>query len=382
VFRDEPGSPELLAAALQSWSRLRAPGFDLATMSAVVDLLGLGRVAAARDLLATAGPLQQLPFATARAALLTLRLEVEMAAGQYRRAADSLVALDRERPNVGGADLALTSQAVRISAVCGDRPQYARIEERLSRSPAMVLSYPARRSHTAALGFRELVLGNFSRSRELLALALTSPALLLQGRSCLLADLVEATAADGDRAAAAELLERNRGWLPDRDGDRSAALLARCTAIVAEPAETDRLFGEAVDAVASRHELDRARTLLAYGRTLLAAGRRDAAVAPLAEASALFDELQLPGWQRHLRRLLPLGPQRTAPDGEATLSEIERRVLALVLQHKRNREIASDLFVSLRTVESHLTRIFRKLGVSTKSELLRQQAGGGAGEPA
>jgi DNA-binding CsgD family transcriptional regulator len=57
---------------------------------------------------------------------------------------------------------------------------------------------------------------------------------------------------------------------------------------------------------------------------------------------------------------------------ESRLTEIEQQILALVLQRKRNREIAGSLFVSLRTVESHLTRIFRKLGVSTKSQLFRQ----------
>ncbi len=58
--------------------------------------------------------------------------------------------------------------------------------------------------------------------------------------------------------------------------------------------------------------------------------------------------------------------------GESGLTEIERHIVALVMQRKRNREIAAGLYVSLRTVEGHLTRIFRKLGVSTKSQLVRQ----------
>ncbi|HEX8489002.1 MAG TPA: LuxR family transcriptional regulator [Propionibacteriaceae bacterium] len=372
VYHERPGSPELLVSALHEWSRLRPPGFDLAAMVAVVDLLGLGRIGAARELLSTAGGLQQLPFATSRAALLTLRIEVEMAAGHYRRAAELLVALDRQRPNVVGADLTLTSQAIRIRAVCDDQQEHAWIEQRLGRSAGAVMSYAARRSHTAALGFRALVLGNFGRSRELLGVALTSPALLLQGRSCLLADLVEATAADGDRAAAAQLLKHHGEWLPDRDGDRSPGLLARCAAIVAEPASADRLFEQALETGGRRHDLDRARTLLAYGRTLVGLGRRDAAGRPLAEASALFDELQLPGWQQHLRRLQLQAPQAApSTDGRQRLSDMEQQVLDLVLQRKRNREIAGDLFVSLRTVEAHLTHIFRKLGVSTKAELLR-----------
>lgn len=66
------------------------------------------------------------------------------------------------------------------------------------------------------------------------------------------------------------------------------------------------------------------------------------------------------------------------PEGKAfdlQLTDIERQIVALVMQRKRNREIAAALYVSLRTVEGHLTRIFRKLGVATKAQLVRQLSG-------
>jgi DNA-binding CsgD family transcriptional regulator len=376
VYAEQPGSPVELRAALEAWMTQRPRKFDLSTMSAVVDLLGLGLLGEACDLLATAGSLQQLPFATARTALLTLRVEIEVAAGHYRRAAASLVDLDRQRPSVTGADLVTTTQAVRISTVCDDVEECRVIEARIELSPSAVLTYPARRAHTAALGFRELVLGNFAHSRDLLTTALQGPALLLQGRSCVLADLVEALVALGDRDLAAASLERFSAWLPDRDGDRTAGLLGRCQAMVAPDDEVDEQFELALESVPVAHEVDRGRTLLAYGRTLVMLDRPADASTVLTQALALFEASQLPGWERHVRRLLEsCGPQPEVLDvPEVALTEIEEQVLALVLERRRNREIAASLFVSLRTVESHLTRIFRKVGVSTKRELYQRMA--------
>lgn len=376
VYAEQPGSPAELRAALAEWMSQRPRTFDLSTMSAVVDLLGLGLLGAACNLLATAGSLQKLPFATTRTGLLTLRVEIEVAAGHYRRAAASLVALDRQRPSLMGADLVTTTQAVRISTVCDDVQECRVIEERIELSPSTELTYPARRAHSAALGFRELVLGNFAHSRDLLTLSMQGPALLLQGRACVLADLVEATVALGDRSLAAATLERFSAWLPDQHGDRTAGLLGRCRAMVAPADEVDALFELALEAVPAAHEVDRGRTLLAHGRTLVLLDRPAAASTVLTQALALFEASQLPGWERHVRRLLEsCGPKQEFDVPDAALTEIEERVLALVLERRRNREIAASLFVSLRTVESHLTRIFRKLGVSTKRELYQLMAG-------
>jgi DNA-binding CsgD family transcriptional regulator len=155
--------------------------------------------------------------------------------------------------------------------------------------------------------------------------------------------------------------------------------LARCRAMVAGPEEVDRLFAAALEAQAPTHQTDRARTLVAYGRALVALDRSDDAQHPLGEALELFRESRLPGWENHVRRLRGDGPApepRPRPD-PAELTEVERQVLSMVMQRRRNREIATTMFVSLRTVEGHLTHIFRKLGVSTKAQLVRQL---GAGE--
>jgi DNA-binding CsgD family transcriptional regulator len=374
VYRELPDAPAALRSAVDAWLAEHSGPLDLGLMSAILDLLGLGRVRDARGLLALLGSPTQLPHATSRSAVLVLRTEAEIAAGHYRRAAALLLENDAERPSPSGADLMIVSQAIRIGTVCDDITRCRLIEERLSRQAGAVLTYPSKRSHTAARGYRELALGNYAQSRVLLALALEGPALLLQGRTCILTDLVEATAADGDRGAAADLLDRHLGWLPDAGGERAPGLLARCQALVAPPDLVDARFAAALAAHPSTHEADRARTLIAYGRTLVDLGRRHDARRPLTAAVELLRESGMPGWERHAQALLDRtsGSRPSPASTNRALTEFEQRVLDLVLERRRNRDIAAALFVSLRTVESHLTRIFRKLGVSTKAQLFRQ----------
>lgn len=374
VYRELPGAPAALGSAVDAWLAENSGPLDLGLMSAILDLLGLGRVRDARDLLALLGSPTQLPHATSRSAVLVLRTEAEIAAGHYRRAAALLLENDVERPSPSGADLMIVSQAIRIGTVCDDITRCGLIEERLSGQAGAVLTYPSKRSHTAARGYRELARGNYAQSRVLLALALEGPALLLQGRTCILADLVEATAADGDRGAAADLLDRHRSWLPDAGGERAPGLLARCQALVAPPDLVDARFTAALAAHPSTHEGDRARTLIAYGRTLVDLGRRHDARRPLTAAVELLRESGMPGWERHALALLDRtsGSRPSLTPTDRALTEFEQRVLDLVLERRLNRDIAAALFVSLRTVESHLTRIFRKLGVSTKAQLFRQ----------
>jgi DNA-binding CsgD family transcriptional regulator len=75
-----------------------------------------------------------------------------------------------------------------------------------------------------------------------------------------------------------------------------------------------------------------------------------------------------PGAAPAARDLAGGAPARTT----GALTEDEARIAALVIDGRRNREIAATLFVSVATVEAHLTRIYRKLGVRSRSELSRR----------
>jgi DNA-binding CsgD family transcriptional regulator len=69
--------------------------------------------------------------------------------------------------------------------------------------------------------------------------------------------------------------------------------------------------------------------------------------------------------------------ERAAPGrASGTLTPAERRIAGLVAEGKRNREIGQLLFMSVSTVEGHLTRTYRKLGIRSRSELARRLADG------
>ena len=105
-----------------------------------------------------------------------------------------------------------------------------------------------------------------------------------------------------------------------------------------------------------------------HGRALLRAGRRGQAADALADARTRFAAMSASLWEaRAIEDLERASPGRSA--GE--LTPTERRVAALVAEGQRNRQIGQTLFMSVASVEAHLTRIYRKLGIRSRSELAR-----------
>ncbi len=194
----------------------------------------------------------------------------------------------------------------------------------------------------------------------------------------ILPDLVEAHAMNGNADAArgalgrledqaAELghewcravVERGRGTLLIANGDPGAAI---------DPLQR---AGATFDALG--HRPDAARALLARGRALLLAGHRAAAAQVLGEARARFSGMPAPLWEARAVEQL----ERAAPgSGGGGLSEVELQVAGLAVRGLKNREIADALFIGVATVEAHLTRLYRKLGIRTRSELARLVADG------
>ena len=112
-----------------------------------------------------------------------------------------------------------------------------------------------------------------------------------------------------------------------------------------------------------------ARTLLALGATERRAKRRADARATLESALAVFEQLGSPLWADKARAELGRIGGRAPSSGD--LTESERRVAVLVAEGKTNREVATALFLGERTVASHLTHIYAKLGVRSRTELAR-----------
>ena len=186
-------------------------------------------------------------------------------------------------------------------------------------------------------------------------------------------DAVEALAAAGRRAEARNLLD----WYESSAArlGRSSALAAavRSRALLAEgDAELELAFAPLAEALESADwlPLDRARAQLALGglrrRARLKAGSRQA----IEEAIALFDALGAAAWSSLARDELA----RIGGRGPATneLTPAEERVATLVGEGLSNKEVAARLFISVKTVEGHLSRIYTKLGIRSRAALARR----------
>jgi DNA-binding CsgD family transcriptional regulator len=111
---------------------------------------------------------------------------------------------------------------------------------------------------------------------------------------------------------------------------------------------------------------DRTCTLMLYGQTLRRAKRRRLARETLTEALSGFERLGAPLWADRARgELARIGGR--APSGG--LTPTEGRIAALVAAGKSNKEVAAELFVTVRTVETNLSRIYAKLGLRSRGEL-------------
>jgi DNA-binding CsgD family transcriptional regulator len=147
-----------------------------------------------------------------------------------------------------------------------------------------------------------------------------------------------------------------------------------------DPASAGR---RALDAVGLLEEVgdafDAAGARLLAGRALAEAGDPDGAAAQLERACAAFDAFGSARYraeaERELRKLGRRIHRRTArgtgDGGLASLTERERELARLVVDRKTNPQIAAELFLSQKTVETHLRNIFRKVGVSNRVELAR-----------
>ena len=100
--------------------------------------------------------------------------------------------------------------------------------------------------------------------------------------------------------------------------------------------------------------------------------QKRAAKQALDRALDLFERLGVPLWAAKARaELARVGIRPSAPLG---LTATEERVARLVADGKSNREVAAELFLSRRTVEDNLSRVYRKLGVQSRTQLARSFA--------
>jgi DNA-binding CsgD family transcriptional regulator len=229
-----------------------------------------------------------------------------------------------------------------------------------------------------ALGHLALSLGDAVEAERVLgALWRQSRAagIVEPGENRYLSDYAEALLAlerldDADEVAAE--LER-RGEELDRPA--VLAVAARCRGLVAcARGELDRALGELEDALALHEQValpfQHARTLLALGQAQRRARQRRKARLSLEACRASFAELGAVLWELRADSELARIAGRAPTPTELTPTEL--RVANLVAEGRTNREVAAALVVAERTVETHLSHIYRKLGVRSRTELARR----------
>jgi DNA-binding CsgD family transcriptional regulator len=188
-----------------------------------------------------------------------------------------------------------------------------------------------------------------------------------------LPDAVEALVAVGDRPRAAELAREQRRIAMALGRPWVIALAARCEACVAAAdGDEDRAIScfEQAEREHTKQDrpLDRARTLLAYGSVLRRQRRKRAAREALEQAFTIFQAAQAGLWAERTRAELGrIGGRRAAPSG--ALSSTESEIARLVTSGRTNNEVADALHLSARTVEWNLSKLYRKLGVRSRTEL-------------
>jgi DNA-binding CsgD family transcriptional regulator len=186
--------------------------------------------------------------------------------------------------------------------------------------------------------------------------------------------------ADAARAATATQACADAVSLPTATGMASLAAAA-----IALDAGNPKIAAERALAAAAAFETaealwDAARARELAGRALARAGDRDRAALELELAAAAFDSFRSLRYrdqaERELRKLGRVIHRRTRPGtrnatGIAALTARELEIARLVVDRKTNPEIAAELFVSQKTVETHLRNIFNKVGVETRVALAR-----------
>ena len=233
--------------------------------------------------------------------------------------------------------------------------------------------------HLRSLGFTELLAGNPAASAEhlLRALSISSDVFGI-GEPAILrlhADAVAALVALGRIDDAWRLTHQLEVSTEANHLPWSTAMAGRCHGLLNAAAGNVPAALEVLERALVDHErlpmpFEEARTRLLFGGVLRRSGHRSDARREWEAARAVFVRLGTPVLAEQVNaELASLGGW---PNRAGTLTPVEERIATLVAAGQTNKEVASTLFMSVRTVESHLGRIYRKLGRRSRTELSRR----------
>jgi ATP/maltotriose-dependent transcriptional regulator MalT len=188
-----------------------------------------------------------------------------------------------------------------------------------------------------------------------------------------LPELIEAAVRCGERARAAEALGRLMFHARATRTRWALGLEARSRALLSEGAAADKLHREAIARLeGSGFPMALARAHLLYGEWLRRERRRADAREQLRTAHRMLTELRLDAFaERAQRELKATGvtARKRTPETRDDLTAQERHIAQLAAEGRTNPDIGSTLYLSPRTVEWHLRKVFSKLGVESRWEL-------------
>jgi DNA-binding CsgD family transcriptional regulator len=192
-----------------------------------------------------------------------------------------------------------------------------------------------------------------------------------------LVELVEAAARSGERAVAADALERLSLTTRPSGTDWAIGIEARCRALMSSDDDAESRHQEAIHHLGrSRIRMELARAHLLYGEWLRRIGRRTDARNELRAAHQFFTEMGVHGYAERARRELQATGETVRKRNVGTVDQLtaqEAQIARLAREGRTNPEIGALLFLSPRTVEWHLRKVFMKLGVSSRRELWKAE---------
>jgi ATP/maltotriose-dependent transcriptional regulator MalT len=194
-----------------------------------------------------------------------------------------------------------------------------------------------------------------------------------------LAELVEAAVRSGSAVVAGDAIDRLSERTQAVASESALGIEARSRALVSEGEDAQSLYREAIERLGrSRLAAELARAHLLYGEWLRREQRRTEARAQLRQAYEMFTEMgAAPFAERAARELVATGEtaRKRTPETRDELTPHEARIARMARDGASNQQIATELFVSRKTVEYHLHKVFQKLAISRREQLARALRG-------
>jgi DNA-binding CsgD family transcriptional regulator len=225
------------------------------------------------------------------------------------------------------------------------------------------------------VGLLELGLGRYHEALRILDdVVRREDALAHPGmRRFMTPDYVEAAVRTGERDGVDELVEEFGQWAFLTGRPWVQALHQHCLGLTSEGAAGEEHFLRALELhPVSRGPYERARTDLALGEALRRSRKRRQSREHLRSAMSGFEQLDAAPWEERARNELRASGETARKRDPSTLGDLtpqELQIARLVAAGSRNREVAAQLFLSPRTIDYHLRKVFMKLGISSRAEL-------------